>query len=272
MMERAVRRLETFLENYAFFSNNIGFRIKSSKALEKWKNIQSFQLNQIANGKYHFHPQKREILLLKYDLWTRWITEIENLMIEMSENSPENVITEEQICGIIKLADKTTSVYKDIILDKHKDRFHNLFSKAWLETHELVYDIMLTEVRGLAGFRFDISFTALVDILSSVMQYTLLELHELNDLFCYYNKDSVEENKGKTFEEINTPFMIITKMDELSYNLTGKYLVVERFKIYKKRFGITSTFFKNYSGQQIPKEIFEQIEETGTNIKYKLNY
>lgn len=264
-------RLSRFLSYYKFYPNSIDFRIHSSKAIEKWKNVQSFQLNQIANGKFHFHKHKKEILLLKYDLWSRFIYEVENLMIDLSNNHLENEITREHIDTVVELADKTTSVYKDIILVEHSDRFNTEFSEVWIEAHDLIYSMMIHQIRGLIGFSYDIAFTAMVDIVAATMQYTLIELHELNSLFCFYG-EKCDQCFPEKDDQVMTPFMIITKTDETSFALTNRYLVVERFKIYKRHFDIQSVFFKNYSGQRIPREIFDSVEKMGVDIKYKLNY
>jgi hypothetical protein len=185
-------------------------------------------------------------------------------MIEINNNNVDDVLTTNHIDTIIDLADKTTSVYKDIVLNKHADRFDPTFTRVWLDSHEVIYSVMKTQLRGLLGFSFVLAFTGFIDIVSRVMQYTLIELHELNELFCFFKNDCTGND--------NIPFMVVTPSDEIAFNLTGKYLVEERFKIYKRVFNIEKMYFKNYSDKRIPHKIFEMIENEGTRIEYKLNY
>lgn len=275
MMEgehKQTKRLSKFLSHYDFHPNNINFRILSSKAIEKWKNVQAFQLNQITNGKFHFHAHKREILLLKYDLWSLFIYETENLMIDLSSNDLGDEITPEDIDHIIDLADKTTRVYKDILLEDPNHRFNTGFVNIWLEAHELACNLMLNQLKGLSGFSYDIAFTGIVDIVTAMMQYTLFELHELNSLLCFFgsrcSRCFPEEDRGLA----TTPFMVITNLEETSFALTNQYLVFERYKIYKKYMNIRSIYFKNYLNGRIPHEIFDKFEEDGVDIQYKLNF
>lgn len=268
-------RIDSFLSQYNFYPNSIDLRIATSKAIELWKSTQAFQLNQISNGKFHFQPNKKEILLLKYDLWSRCVYEVENYMIEISNNNVDDVLTACHIDTIIDLADKTTSIYKDIVLNKHADRFDPAFTSVWLDSHEVIYNIMKIQIQGLLGFSFILAFSGFIEIVSRVMQYTLIELHELNELFCFFknNCPEPESDKNKFFQQDeNIPFMIVTPSDEIAFNITGKYLVEERFKIYKRVFNIEKMYFKNYSDKRIPHKIFEIIENEGTQIEYKLNY
>lgn len=269
-------RFHRFLDNYSFFPNSIEFRISSSKAIEKWKNTQSFQLNQIVNGKFQFHPNEKEVFLLKYDMWSRMIYEIESLMIELSHRNHDGCISTEEVDFVIELSDKTLAIYEEILTKKHPHRFNKDFLDIWRASHSMMYNLMIHQIRGIVGYDYEIAFSMLTDIISKGMQYTLIELHELhelNALFCFFDSYQYVDGFGcKSNSIYNIPFMIITDMDHTSKNLIGEYMILDRLKIYREYFDIKELYFKNYSANPIPIQIFDTIEDSGVNINYKLNY
>lgn len=254
-------RYSKYLDSYDFFSNNIEFRVHSSRALEKWKNVQAFQLNQLVNGRFHFDPTRREILLLKYDLWSRWLYEIENLCVELSGDHQEMSTSTSDIDLIIKLAEKTATAYEDIMLRQHPERFDNEFVQIWLEQHDYVFQYMINKIKTFTVFSFDRLFSSIVDVLVDVMQYTLIEIHELERIF---NNDS---ESGQSFD--NTPFVIITNLTELAKKEFNICLLCERLGIYKKYFNFTDIYIKNYTDEVISQCVIDKIEEMGYTINFK---
>lgn len=275
-MIKTSKRYQKFLDNYEFYHNSVNFRIRSSKALEKFKNVQSFQLNQLANGKYHFSQDRRELLLLKYDMWSRWLYEIENLIIELSGNHLEHIIDSKDIYMIVMLALKTSETYKSVIHDKHNEFFDNNFINIWEEIHELAFEYMIDCIKSLKGLSFDIVFTRIVDILVEVMQYTLIEIYELDSIFCKHEircedcseEDICPKNKREDSEE-NTIFIIVAQLTYKFFNITEKCIILERIKIYKKYFNFNEIYFKNYTDEPFHQDMIELIENSGININYK---
>lgn len=275
-MIQTSKRYQKFLDSYEFYANSVNFRIHSSKALEKFKNVQSFQLNQLANGKYHFAQDRREVLLLKYDMWSRWLYEIENLMIELSGNHLEHIINSKDIDMIIMLALKTSKSYKTVIHDKHTAFFDTKFVNIWEEMHELAFEHMLESIKLLNGLSFDIVFTRIVDILVEVMQYTLTEIYELDSVFCklVIKCDNCPEeavcpkNKREDSEE-NTIFVIVGSLAYKCLSTTGKCIISERIKIYKKYFDFNEIYFKNYTDEPLHQHLIELIEDSDININFK---
>lgn len=273
MSSKVSDRYDKFLSNYDFFSNSIQFRIQSSKALEKFKNVQSFQLNQIVNGRFFFAQDRREILLLKYDLWSRWLYEVENLCIELSEDYSRDVVTSQDLEGVVELAVKTSEKYKSIILEEHYERFDTEFSSIWLEVHEDVFDYMLNTIRAYEGYSFIRLFTSVVDLVVDIMQHTLIELCEVDSLFCKLSTECqtckhlpVCPNEKFIKSKDQTPFVILNKFAE---KVHGTCIVCDRIQIYKKYFDFSKIFIKNYTDEQIPEDLIERIEEMGLEIDYK---
>jgi len=128
-------RVENYLNNYTFYTNSVDFRIVSSKALEKWKNIQAFQLNQLVNGNHYFEKSVREVLLLKYDLWSKFIYEVENFCIEIykSKNDPLNSF---DVDTIETLLNATIDKRVQIIAD-NQTAFNHEFIEIWEKQHSI---------------------------------------------------------------------------------------------------------------------------------------
>ena len=276
MSQMADKRYQAFLSTYDFFSNNIRFRIHSSKALEKWKNVQSFQLNQLINGRFYFPFDRREILLLKYDLWSRWLYEIENLCIEMSGDHLDNKTTDLDIEYIIFLAEKTADKYENIILHEYPDRFDIDFAKIWLEIHEDAFVYMLNVIRTFSGLSFDLFYTALVDLLCEVMQYTLTEIYELDMLYCENNIKCKEcrnnyecQARKQQMANEHLPFLIVSPLSIKAHQLYGESFTCKRLKKYKRYFDIEEVYIKNYTDGLIHQDILDCIENLGVKINYK---
>ncbi|UOK16804.1 hypothetical protein [Vibrio phage phiKT1024] len=268
----STERLNNFLDTYNFYSNNIDFRIVSSKAIEKFKNVQAFQLNQITNGKFFFKKDRKEVLLLKYDMWTRWIYEIENLFIELlsSSQSKNKFINREQINHIINLADKMNIKIKDIMLKENGDYFDPRFINIWIQCHKTVYEVIISRIADLEGCTYHSAFQFIVDNLIELMRHTLIEIHELNSIYSYFEDT---ETFTKNFQnDFGTPFLVFTHFDRVTDNRLSQNLMLSRLDVYKKFFDLREVFVKNYSEMPIDPNLFDSIEERGVKINYKLNF
>lgn len=270
-MPHSSERYKNFLTSYDFFPNSIAFRIHSSKALEKWKNVQSFQLNQVVNGKYYFPQDRREILLLGYDLWSRFLYEIENLCIEMSGDHLDMITNEKDIELISILAEKNIKKYYEIV--ETEAVFNDDFSHIWAKQHKFADDIMLKEIKSFKGLSFDQLFTALVDTCVDVLQYTLIELYEIHMMKCW--SKTALKSCGTCNHDIlcnvttETPFVVISHLSTMAFKKYDICLVSKRLTVYKELFNIQEIFLKNYTNQIIDEKLFESIEKVGITIDYR---
>lgn len=266
-------RIDQFLSNYDFHSNCIDFRIRSSKALEKWKNVQAFQLNQLSNGKFYFAPDRREILLLKYDIWSRWLYEVENLCLELAGDNKKNLSTEKDIGLIIDLCEKAADTYKDIMSNANSQYFDQTFLKLWIAQHEYAYQYLITVFKKLIGLPFVDVFAAIVDYLTIIMQYTLIEIHELDSLFIQFDESCNDCVKavlaGKKVDKPQLPFISIDNTTLIVFEETGICLAAMRLKTYLDYFNFNKIYIKNYTDEQIPSDLLVRIESTGVEIDFK---
>ena len=246
------QRYSEYLSSYHFFPNSIEFRIISSKAMEKWKNVQSFQLNQLINGKFFFAQDRREILLLKYDMWSRWLVEIENMFIELHESNDK--VRQKDLDSVVKLCDKTAEKYEYIIVEEHAHHFTEEFSKVWIESHKVAYKHLISDIRKMHG-SYENVFIEIVNVLSEIMQYTLTEIHEINEMFAHQGSDEI--------------FLTITPYCSRVFEQTGECITTERAKIYNKYFDFKKIWFKNYTDHNLPEAIVSAVESAGFEVDYK---
>lgn len=251
-MPKQEQRYLEYLASYHFFPNSIEFRIVSSKAMEKFKNVQSFQLNQLVNGNFYFPQDRREILLLKYDMWSRWLTEVENCFIQHHENS--DTVREQDIDLILALAEKTAEKYELIISNEHQGHFDENFSKIWINIHHGAFKFLISELASLRG-TYEKVFTQIVDLICEALQYTLTEIHELNEMF-----------KNPEADEI---FLVVTSFCKRYYQKNGQCLISHRAQQYQKNFPFTKVWFKNYTDEKLPEGLISSIENLSLEVDYK---
>lgn len=249
-------RVKNYLSNYKFQSNNIEFRIVSSKAMEKFKNVQSFQLGQLINGKFFFAQQRRELLLLEYDIVTKWLTEIESSIIAQSKVD---------INMVVGLAFKSHKKIQETV-ELYPDKFDTEFTKIYSEMHDYVFNKLLYLIDRLdtsSTYKF---YTSLVDLVIASMDHTLIEIHELNNILEVDN-NLQRANNGKFILE-TPPKIYITNISIESFVKHDFSFTKERIAMYKKYFEFDHIIIKNFSNVKIPKEVFENIE-TIVCIDYK---
>ena len=273
-MRDVMERRGSFLAGYKFFPNNIEFRITSSRALEKWKNVQAFQLDQLLNGRFFFPKDRKEILLLKYEICTRWLTEVESLCVELSGVRRNS--TEEDINVILGLSEVASGKFRELVMDKGFCHFEQQFSTIWMDVHKSIDQYNIKLIRGLEGKRFSILFSELVDLTCSVMQHMLTEIHELDAVFCnqviecrtcpsldtcpYFKQDG-----GKN----EVPFIVISKFTEEAFLKYGECLVTQRLMVYQRHFDFANIYIKNYTDYFVSSELIHRIEGLGYEIDFR---
>ena len=270
-MYNASERYENYLNFYNFYPNSITFRILSSKALEKWKNVQSFQLNQLVNGKFYFSSDRREILLLKYDMWSRFLYEVENFCIEISDKTQNIEITSSEINYIISLCDKTKQTYSDIMQNRYNKSFDKKYVDIFLKTHAIIYDSTIKRIQSLNGLTIQVMFTEIVNIFCDMMQHTLIEIYELNNLFCKVLDECefCEKTQNKTNKKL--PFIIVSEINEKMSEECNNCILTERLKILKDYFNLNDIYIKNYTDKPISDELITKIESIGLKIDFRIS-
>ena len=282
------KRLDNFLDNYQFYSNSVEFRIISSKALERFKNVQSFQLNQIKNGRYKFSKSRRELLLLKFDLLTKVLYESENLCIQFYDDQYASDIV---VDSVVSMVSKASYLYNKIIKEDYPEAFDPIFSSIWIEMFSINEQLLKKQILSLEGAEFSVFFNNLVDTVSALLQNSTFELFELDVLLMKQRKLYNHSNCGVMCQDMDSDTiknnMEITRGSrQLNYDDTKCLMLVisnyinsdtensrvylgSKMRIFLKYFEIESIYFKNLSDGPTKANVIEEIEKYGIHIDYK---
>lgn len=263
-------RIGNFLEDYKFHPNSVDFRIISSKALEKFKNIQAFNLNEIRNGKYVFDKTRRELLLLKFDLITRVLHEIENLCIEHYHTS--KILTKEVLEYSFGLLDKARQKYKEVIRE-NPNEFDNEFSRIWIQISNISEYVESHEIANMVGQPLELYFSEFVSLITKYCQDSTFSLFEL-DLHVSKQKYEGTSNSVKTGKELVTPednkktlMVVISNLTNSDKEYALAFLK-RKIDIYLSVFNIEKLFIKNMSERPIVIEVLKLLESFDIEIDY----
>lgn len=265
-------RLDRYLSKYYFQSNNIDFRIVSSKALEKFKNVQTFQLSQLVNGNFFFSAPRREILLLKYDLVNLLLNEVEHLLIDsnFNETTVNHDISKEELLNYVDLLiDKTHNQLQKIIF-QNADYFDLCFVNIWQRMHELSFNFFKSTIREIKLERIESYFVEFVDKWIMFMEHTLIEIHELNNILHIDKQCTAVNDCSQCLTDIGKIVPVIYVTD-LSINYFDKYnesLGRCRIELLKEYITFDTITIKNHSNSLISCDFLDDIENV-VNINYK---
>lgn len=210
-----------------FIPNNIHLREVSSLCIAKYKNSQAFALSQLsANAKHVFSKSAKEILLLQYDIWFQWLITVETML-------RENIDSEDSIANeVIKISDDYAGEYKMILLTNPLV-FDEKFSLLWLEVHSLLYVYLQTKIKESTTKDAMTFMVEVTDVLISVMNNTLFELHEIDAVF---NREQI----FVSFDDLCLDYDIV---------MNKNCLLIDRLKSYSKFRKFTDVIVKDYSSK-----------------------
>jgi len=239
-----------------FKSNNIGFRIISAKILERYKNTQSFILNEMENGKYKFTGTSKEIALLYADSAYRWLERLEYSIIshkytvELTQERIEELTSSlaacnEYITGIIK---SHPEVFKD-----------KAIAEAWMalyttkETQIRMMDEVPRIVNQLKDKVATVIFTKIGELFADALDEVRLTLYEIDSMATTNGEKAPLCVSDWDIERIDDALPRI--MFKANYYM--EHFNVKAFRL--KDFTLSSSFFRQYSriiSEKIPiKEI-----------------
>ena len=242
------------LKKRPFLPNSIALREISSMCIGKYKESQAFALSElVSNPTHNFSTTAREILLLKYDIWFRWLVEVEDVLRRRGPN--------DDIPGIIMtISDELEQEYTEIIIG-NPNTFVRTFVDVWLEVHKHMYEYLRTKIKRLTPLDLARFMVEVTDVLILVMDNTLFELHEI-DTLCSGGDLFI------SFDDIYIDYRDIMKNDSC--------LLSDRLRIYQKHFHIMDPWvtIKDYSKNHTmindleqAKIVYQAISKTGFQVK-----
>lgn len=232
-----------------FTQNNIDFRIVSSNAIASFKASQAFDFNEVVKNKKNFNPAAREVLLLLYDYWFRFLMRTEKLFLFLDENEPPQILIPQLIGNAKYLMEEV----EDVLLS-HEDLFDNDLVGFVKNYHSFTFKIIqffITEhlEEGKTVYR---AYPFLVQLISMYLQLMLFSLYEFDN------------NIIQRHEPFLSYTLVCEKVIEAGVCVNP---LVERAKFYFDKFKITNFVVKNYvKDSQYLKHCIEECHKNNINI------
>lgn len=230
----------------AFVQNNIRFRSVASKALEYFYNSKAFMLNDLILEKNQFSEVARESLLLLFNSFSPWVSEVEYLL------SNRGTFSADDASIIIDRFERIDRHHLNIF-DIHKDVFVPRFMSIWLNVHEQTNKAFILRVRQAAGLPTMEAYPSIINALVTMLQSTLYELYEVD---CLFGSNFVVERCTANRSNTNKLVAYVDNFALSYYRDTGIFLLNERVKAYlnvccSDRLPL---IIKNYSSEVISVE------------------
>lgn len=179
-----IKRNESdFFHPRKFIGNNIKYRIGTSLALARFKEAQSFLLNQTALNPFHkYSGTAREIILFNYDVSFDFLCELEQYLLVKQEDI--------DITEIIELSQERYDYMFEVL---RKEKIINQEYLTFCERiHEKIFSFFKEKIKEMYETRVGIGslFGGVVDFYIRVMNQSLYRLEELDMVF-FTNKPPV---------------------------------------------------------------------------------
>ncbi len=229
-------------------TNNITFRRQSSLAFSRFKQHEGFVLSEMTEGKMEFNKTSREIMLLKFRLWSRWVADTEDTIAFLRKDE----ISEADMANIVYTMDMIDNKYNSTI-QENTHLFEPKQSACWVEVHsKIAYAYLKKQIGSIVGKTRIDAFDVIVDALIEAMLMGLYELWEIALI-----RDKTRPNK---LSYTNLSYQCQTEGDGCA--------ILERVKVYKKYYDVDVFKLENYSSHDIyinPKAT-ESLKEAGFEI------
>lgn len=156
----------------AFVPNNIRYRSVSSRAFEHFYNSKAYILNELITEKNQFSEVARELLLLQFNSYTSWASDMEYRLLNC------HTVDGEHGKMMVEEIDKI-SAYHAQLYDIHTDLFLPSFVSNWKNTS---VEAFKHNVRKVIGQSQMIAFPTMMGYLTQYLQTCMYELYELDCL------------------------------------------------------------------------------------------
>jgi hypothetical protein len=236
-----------------YVQNNINFRIVSSHTISKFKEAQAFDFNEINTAEYKdkFSKATREIVLIEYDYWFKFILEVERYFLQYGE---EKNLTSCCSVKIKPILDQVFTYIEDILIS-HDELFSNSLISYVIKIHEIAKQPLAEMLNELEGLSIFIAFPMVTKIISAYLQMVMFSMFEFN-----HNVINSKMEKEK--------ILCFTDLVDFDSKYEKIYAITERACLMKQMFGVREFTIKNYKHVDAPhiEAVFKQLEEKGIRI------
>lgn len=224
--------------------NNIQFRVVSSLSKSQFLQAQHYYLKLMYDNPDQFNSYIREIVLLNYEVWFKFITRLERFFIFSSNKMDSEYILAEFRTSYIEM--------QDIIRTNPEVFYYNENNIAvFKKTTDIFFSVFRRLLDSFNNHNIDS-----IEAYPSIVK--MLSLHVQNNIHIVYELDSIDRKSEAPFLSI-TDFAIET----LQYDIC---CIFERAKLYKEYFNISEFKIKNYLNTEIPSQCLDNFNDSGIVI------
>ena len=223
----------------SYIPNNINFRIVSSNALAKFKQDQAYDFNELNQNKQLFSNEAKEVILLEYDHWFKWLVRLEKIFLMLGEDeNPEVLISRidlffntelEDIKDVMRL--HTEFFSKEIT--KFVENMHVTASKAFTS-------IVSQTLKNDAVFS---AFPKIAVFISDYLQQLLMGMYEIQ---------SILKNEK--------PFIKLTTGANDIYKISNICFIYDRIIFFRDKYNITEFLIVNLTSNENFIECKERLK------------
>lgn len=165
-----------------YIPNNINFRIVSSNSIAKFKQDQAFDFYEIVKMGDKISDPAKEVILLEYDHWFKWIILLERSFLLLTEHDNDDKVFDQ-----VDLMLKTEMSDIIDIMSIHTEFFDPELTKFVRFIHKYSTDALSVTIKNAIKLNdLGVAFSKIVFFISIYLQQVLFAMQEI---------ESIDENK-----------------------------------------------------------------------------
>lgn len=237
----------------SYIPNNINFRIVSSTSIAKFKQDQAYDFNEIIKQRDVITAPAREVILLEYDHWFKWIVKLEKVFLLLNEEDKNDTLIQKTDVLLRNEMDDILdimSIYTDFF-SSDLTAFINYVHRYSVETLKVAITITLKDNDIFSAF------SKIVYFISVYLQQVLLALQEI-ELILHNKKEKIYKLHYSGFCKDTC-------------HLSGICPIAERSKYYKDNFGKKVFVLHNHTREQMTCDCLERVKKYDIEIDHVVN-
>lgn len=236
-----------------YIPNNINFRIVSSNAISKFKQDQAFDFNDLNKHRDILTSAAREVILLEYDHWFKWILRLEKVFLLLGDDENISALgkkSEALLQAEMDEIHEVMSIYTDFF-SGDLTNFVNFVHRYSLVSLQIAVAETLKENDMFSAF------SKIVFYISIYLQQLLLSLREIELLLKYDNRGS-----GNLY---------YSGWCKQTCKMSGICPIAERSKYYKDVLNKKTFVLHNMTDEAMDCDCVERIKQHGITITEIVN-
>lgn len=236
-----------------YIPNNINFRIVSSNSIAKFKQDQSYDFFEIVKLGDLISPPAKEVILLEYDHWFKWILKLEKIFLLVTEDdSNESIYNQVELL----LQSEMDDIYE--IMSVYTNFFNFEFTKFIHFVHKYSLESLQRGIKdAIINNDLGVSFSKIVFYISIYLQQILMAVQEFETV--------LRKEEHKTADLFYSGWC--REMCALSGNrCDGICPVAERAKYYNKHDGTNKFVLHNMTKDPLTADCITKVNQLDIEV------